>query len=233
MEAKGLFNVVRKEFIDHLTSRKIILILALFLIISAVAMEQGISDYNNRLEDYKEQISQVGEEEEGFHPMPRKPSILFIFQRMRGLMPFLGAILAIAMGFDLITREKERGSLKSLLSHPVYRDEIINGKAIGGILALVFAVGIAFIILFAMLLLFSIVPDLAEFWRIVLFGAVTVLCLLTYFSIALMSSTVSKDSGRSLMYAFVILLILSFGVPMLGEMVVKSVVGERPERPEF
>jgi ABC-2 type transport system permease protein len=133
----------------------------------------------------------------------------------------------------LITREKERGSLKSLLSHPVYRDEIINGKAIGGILALVFAVGIAFIILFAMLLLFSIVPDLAEFWRIVLFGAVTVLCLLTYFSIALMSSTVSKDSGRSLMYAFVILLILSFGVPMLGEMVVKSVVGERPERPEF
>ena len=233
MEAKGLFNVVRKEFIDHLTSRKIILILALFLIISAVAMEQGISDYNNRLEDYKEQISQVGEEEEGFHPMPRKPSILFIFQRMRGLMPFLGAILAIAMGFDLITREKERGSLKSLLSHPVYRDEIINGKAIGGILALVFAVGIAFLILFAMLLIFSIVPDMDEFWRIVLFGAVTVLCLLTYFSIALMASTVSKDSGRALMYAFVILLILSFGVPMLGEMVVKSVVGERPERPEF
>ena len=233
MEAKGLFNVARKEFIDHITSKKFILILALFLIISAVAMEQGIGDYNNRLEDYKEQISQIEEEEEGFYPMPKKPSILFIFQRMRWQMPLFGAILAIAMGFDLVTREKESRSLKSLLSHPVYRDEIINGKALGGILALVFAVGIAFLLLFAMLLLFSIVPDLDEFWRIALFGAVTVLCLLTYFSIALMSSTVSKDSGRSLMYAFVILLILSFGVPMLGEMVVKSVVGERPERPEF
>ncbi|MEA2032360.1 MAG: ABC transporter permease subunit [Euryarchaeota archaeon] len=231
MDAKRLFNVAGKEFIDHITSKKFILILALFLIISAVAMEQGIGDYNNRLEDYKEQISQVGEEEEGFHPMPRKPSILFIFQRMRGLMPFLGAILAIAMGFDLITREKERGSLKSLLSHPVYRDEIINGKAVGGILAIVFAVGIAFLILFAMLLLFSIVPDLDEFWRIALFGAVTVLCLLTYFSIALMASTVSKDSGRALMYAFIIVLALSFAMPMIGGIVVKGVVGEPPERP--
>ena len=72
MEAKGLFNVARKEFIDHITSKKFILILALFLIISAVAMEQGIGDYNNRLEDYKEQISQIEEEEEGFYPMPKK-----------------------------------------------------------------------------------------------------------------------------------------------------------------
>ena len=233
MEAKGLFNVARKEFIDHLTSRKFILILALFLIVSAIAMQQGIGDYNNRLESYKEQISQIEEEEEGSHTMPRKPSILFIFQRMSSLMAILGVILAIAMGFDLITREKERGSLKSLLSHPVYRDEIINGKAVGGILALLFAVGISFIILFAMLLLFSIVPDLDESWRIVLFWTVTVLCLLSYFSIALMSSTVSKDSGRALMYAFIIVLALSFAMPMIGGMVVKGVVGEPPEQPEI
>jgi len=57
MEVKGLFNVARKEFIDHLTSRKFIIILALFLIISAIAVHQGISDYNKNLEDYKEQIT--------------------------------------------------------------------------------------------------------------------------------------------------------------------------------
>ncbi len=231
MEAKGLFNVARKEFIDHLTSRKFILILALFLIISAVAMHGGIGDYNNRLEDYKEQISQVEEGERRY--MSEKPSILFIFQRMSPLMTMLGAILAIAIGFDLITREKESRSLKSLLSHPVYRDEIINGKALGGILALVFAVGIAFLILFAMLLIFSIVPDLDEFWRIVLFGPVTVLCLLSYFSIALMASTISKDSGRALMYALIITLVISLGVPLVGGIISESVVGEPPEPPEI
>jgi ABC-2 type transport system permease protein len=231
MEVKGLFNVVRKEFIDHLTSRKIILILALFLIISAVAMDQGIGDYNERLENYKEQISQV-DEKEGPHTMPRKPSIMLIFQRMSMPMAILGAILGIMMGFDLITREKESRTLKSLLSHPVYRDEIINGKAVGGILALVFAVGIAFLILFAMLLLFSIVPDMDESWRIVLFGAVSILFFLTYFSIALMGSTVSKDSGRALMCALIITFVISLGVPLVGEVLSERVVEEPPQLPE-
>ena len=225
-----MFNVARKEFIDHLTSRKFILILVLFLIISAYSMHGGIGDYNNRLENYKEQISQVEEGEQSY--MPEKPSILIIFQRMRWQMPFLGAILAIAMGFDLITREKESRSLKSLLSHPVYRDEIINGKAVGGILALVFAIGIAFLVLFAMLLLFSIVPNMDEFWRVILFGAVTVLCLLSYFSIALMASTVSENSGKSLIYALIIFFAISFAVPVVGGLVTESMIGEPPEPPD-
>jgi len=232
MEAKGLFNVARKEFIDHLTSRKFIIILGLFLIISAIAVHQGIDDYNDMLEDYKEQMSHIKEVEGPEGPvkwMPEKPSILFVFQRMSWQMTMLGGILAIAMGFDLISREKESRSLKSLLSHPIFRDEIINGKALGGILALVFAVGIALIISFAMLLLFSIVPDLDEFTRIALFGVILVLFLLTYFSIALMTSTVSRDSGRSLIYALIILFALSFFMPTFENVVVESVVGEPPE----
>ena len=230
MEAKGLFNVARKEFIDHITSRKFILILALFLLISAYSMHEGIDDYNKKLEDYKEQLLQV-EEGELRYMHSEKPSILLIFQRMTMPMTILGAILAITMGFDLITREKESRSLKSLLSHPVYRDEIINGKALGGFLVLVFAIGIAFLISFAILLLFSMVPNMDDFARITLFWAVTVLFILTYFSIALMTSTVSKDSGRALMYALIITLVLSVGVPAVGEILSESVVGEPPEPP--
>jgi ABC-2 type transport system permease protein len=83
MEAKGLFNVARKEFIGHLTSKKFIVILGLFLIISALAMHQGIDYYNQQLESYKEQISQI-KEVEGIEPgyMPEKPSIMLVFMRM-------------------------------------------------------------------------------------------------------------------------------------------------------
>jgi len=48
-----------------------------------------------------------------------------------------------------------------------------------------------------------------------------------------MSSTVSKDSGRALMSALIIVLALSFAMPMIGGVVVKSVVGDPPEQPEF
>ena len=234
MEAKGLFNVARKEFIDHLTSRRFIIILALFLIISAIAMHQGVGDYNKRLEDYKEYMPQTGAIIEGSQVMPPgKPSIMLIFQRMSYLMAIFGAVLGITMGFDLITREKEGRTLKSLLSHPVYRDEIINGKAVGGILALVFAEGFAFLTLFAMLLILSIVPNMEEFWRVVLVGAVTVLLILAYFSIALMASTVSKDSERALMFALIITFVLSLGVQLVGEVISESVVEDPPEPPEY
>ena len=232
MGTTGLFNVARKEFIDHLTGKKFIVILALFLIISAYSMHQGIEDYNEDLERYKEQISQItGEEGLGTEYMPEKPSILLIFQRLSFQMTMLGAILALAMGFDLISSEKESRSLKSLLSHPLFRDEIINGKALGGILALMFAIGIALLISFALLLVFSIVPDLDEFWRIILFGAVSVLYLLTYFSIALLTSTISENSGQSLIYALIIFLAISLVAPMVSGIVAESVVGDPPEPP--
>jgi ABC-2 type transport system permease protein len=62
---------------------------------------------------------------------PRMPSLLQVFQSYVALLGILGMVLGIAMGFDQITKEKESGSLKSVLSAPVYRDSLINGKALG------------------------------------------------------------------------------------------------------
>jgi ABC-2 type transport system permease protein len=209
MEAKGLFNVARKEFIGHLTSKKFIVILGLFLIISALAIHQGINDYDQQLESYKEQISQINVVE-GIEPgyMPEKPSIMLVFMFMSEYIMMLGAILAIAMGFDLLSKEKETRSLKSLLSCPVFRDEIINGKALGGTLALVFAMGTALLISLAVLLIFSIVPSMNELAAILVFGIVSIVFLLAYFAIALMMSTVLRDSGSALLCTLVIFFIL-------------------------
>ncbi|MEA2075123.1 MAG: ABC transporter permease subunit, partial [Euryarchaeota archaeon] len=137
----GIFVVAKKEFLDHVMGKKFMAILAILMIISLLAMYQGVESYNEQLESYKEQIAGIEEHPEGMPPgwMPEKPSILFVFQMMSMLFGILGAILAIAIGFNLISGEKESGSLKSLLSHPVFRDTIINGKALGGMGALGFA----------------------------------------------------------------------------------------------
>ena len=232
MEAKGLFNVARKEFIDHLTSKRFIIILALFLIISTSGIHEGINHYNLQLESYKEQISQI-KEVEGMEPgyMPEKPSIMLVFFFMSSQIMMLGAILAIAMGFDLVSEEKETRSLKSLLSCPVFRDEIINGKALGGTLALVFAMVTALLISLAMLLIFSIVPSMNELAAILVFGTVSILFLLAYFSIALMMSTVSGKSGSALIYTLVIFFILGSLLPIGGGMVAHMVSGDQPKSP--
>ena len=232
MEAKGFFNVARKEFIGHLTSKKFIVILGLFLIISVLAMHQGINYYNQQLDTYKEQLSQI-KEVECIEPgyMPEKPSVMLVFMFMSSYIMMLGAILAIAMGFDLLSKEKETKSLKSLLSCPVFRDEIINGKALGGTLALVFAMVTALLISLAILLIFCIVPSMNELAAFSVFGIVSIVFLLAYFAIALMMSTVSGDSGSALLCTLVIFFILGSFLPIVGSTVTGMVAGDPPEPP--
>ena len=233
----GLMNVARKEFSDHLQSKKLLIIFALFFLISAYSLHVGIEDYQRSLERYKDHIVRI-EEVEAEHGvgtgwMLERPSPLLAFVLMSIAMGFLGPVLAIAMGFDVVTKEKQQRTLKTLLSHPVYRDEIINGKAIGGIAALGVAIGVTFAISVAMLLIFGIVPTLSEFVSIILFGILSVVFLISYFAIALMSSTLSKDSGLAIISAFVIVLIIALILPTGGHFVADHIVGPPPEMPEI
>src|SRR5690606_28611634 len=84
----------------------------------------------------------------------------------------------------------------------------------------------------AMLLLFSIVPTLEEFAAILIFGAVSLGFLLAYFSIALMMSTVARESGNALIYTLVIFFAVSSLLPLLGTVAADVLVGDPPEPPE-
>ncbi|MFY1643483.1 ABC transporter permease [Methanoculleus bourgensis] len=239
MALDRLLNVARKEFSDHITSRRFVIILGLLLVISAIGMHSGIGSYNDRLESYNQQLQHMEESDvqikvDGPYAgwMPEKPSIMLIFSAMMTYMTTLGAVLAIAIGFDLVSKEKETRSLKSLLAHPVYRDEIINGKAVGGIAALGFAMALALAISLAMLLLFSIVPTLEEFTAILIFGVISLGFLLAYFAIALTMSTVSRESGNALIYTLVIFFAVSTLLPVLGAMAGDALAGDRPEPPQ-
>ncbi len=57
----------------------------------------------------------------------------------------MGMILSGAIGFDLISKEKEDGSLKTVLSSPIYRDALINGKAAGAIATLAITMAATFV----------------------------------------------------------------------------------------
>ncbi|MDD3070144.1 MAG: ABC transporter permease subunit [Methanoculleus horonobensis] len=233
MALDRLFNVARKEFSDHITSRRFIIILGLLLVISAISIHEGIGQYNDSLESYTEQLQQMQEIEDPYSSwMPSKPSIMYVFISMMSYMTMLGGILAIAIGFDQVSKEKETRSLKTLLSHPLYRDEIINGKALGGIGALGFAMVLALAIALAMLLVFSVVPTLDEFAAILIFGAVSLAFLLAYFAVALTMSTVSKESGNALIYTLVIFFAVSSLLPMFGSMAADAFAGDPPEPPD-
>ncbi|HJH25439.1 MAG TPA: ABC transporter permease [Methanophagales archaeon] len=229
----GISVVAKKEFFDHVMGKKFMVILAILMIISLLAMHQGVEIYNKGLEHYKERTAEIEEHPEVMPPrgMPEKPSILFVFQMMSLLFGILGAILAIAIGFNLISGEKESGSLKSLLSHPVFRDTVINGKALGGMGALGFAMLVMTLLSIGILMMLGIMPTGDEFVRILVFMGFTLLFMFSFFAIALMCSTIAKNSTRAITYSLVIFIVISFVMPTAGMVVGMRLAGDMPEYP--
>ncbi|MDV2481416.1 ABC transporter permease [Methanoculleus sp. Wushi-C6] len=224
--------MARKEFSDHLRSRNFLLITAILLLICTVGLVGGITDYQKSLNSYNEDLTAAGSDIEVQGFMPERPSVLSVFTSVGSQLIILGAILGIALGFDLITKEKESKSLKLLLSHPIYRDEVINGKALGSAAALLLPLGAVLAIALALLLVIGIVPDLTEFVLVLAFGGVTALMILTYFGVALLMSTIAGNSGTALIYSIIVFVIFAVLVPVaMNDTVMSTVVGEPPEFP--
>ena len=49
------------------------------------------------------------------------------------LLGFFGPLVGITLGFDSISGEYARGTLSRVLSQPIYRDSLINGKFFAGV----------------------------------------------------------------------------------------------------
>jgi ABC-2 type transport system permease protein len=233
MIAERILIVAQKEFTDHLTSRKFLVILALLLMLALLGMHQGIGQYNRDLESYNQQLQAAGDAAGPAGTMPERPSILFIFWQLESSLMVFGGVLAIATGADLVSKEKESRSLKTLLARPVYRDEIINGKALGGMAALGVALAVAFTLTFAVLLVFSIVPTAAEVVAVLIFGLASFLFLLAFFALALALSVVVKESGHAVVYGLALFFAFGYLLQMFGMILAGVAAGDIPQRPEM
>lgn len=208
MDFTRLATISHKEISDHITSRRFLLILVITCLVFGVAGSNGINSYNDSLDSYKN-------EQVGFLFFP---SILEVFNKITNSIGIegLGAIIGIAIGFDLISGEREGKTLKTILSRPMYRDELINGKAIGGIVSIGIISIFGFMIVVAILLTLGIVPSLDEIFLIGVIWLLTMLFMAYSFSLALMSSVLAKTSSGALILSILIFVTLMYIIPVGG-----------------
>lgn len=118
-----MLAVYRKELIDYLTGVRFLILLLLALLTSAAAIyfaNQGLRGANIPTEFVFL----------GLFTSPASPS-LFNFINLVAL--FVIPIVGISLGFDAINKERSGGTLSRIISQPVYRDSVINGKFLAGI----------------------------------------------------------------------------------------------------
>ena len=137
---------------------------------------------------------------------------------------FLGPLLGIALGFDAISSERSQRTLPRLVSQPIHRDDVINGKFAAGVAAIALAIGtvLAAVAGYGILRL-GLVPTGADVTRLLVFFVVSVVYVSLWLAVAILCSTLSRRSSTTALATIALWLIMTFFAGLLSGTVADAV----------
>lgn len=154
--------IVNKEIADHVKSWRFIILIGIIALTCMGSLYTALTNIGAAIK-------------------PNDPDGSFLFLKLftasDGTLPsfvlfinFLGPLLGIALGFDAVNSEQNKGTLSRMLSQPIHRDCIINAKFVAALIVIgimLFVLG--FLVMGFGLVAIGIPPTAEEFWRIVFF----------------------------------------------------------------
>ena len=179
----------QKEMADHIRSRRFLIVLVLIVLTSCAGVYGALSSLPAALDSDQKFI------------------FLKLFTLSGGSIPsfasfiaLLGPFVGLTLGFDAINSERSEGTLNRLVSQPIYRDAVINGKFLAGasiIFIMVFAMGI--FIGAVGLLATGILPEWEEIGRLFVFLVFTAVYICFWLALSILFSVVCRHAATSAM----------------------------------
>ncbi|GAB4112351.1 MAG: ABC transporter permease [Candidatus Caldatribacteriota bacterium] len=211
----GLKVVFWKEMADHLGSRKFIILFAIILAISVSVvyiLSQNISEY--------------------FAELSKEYMFLNLFTTSAGSLPsfiffvsFFGPLIGIIFGFDSINSERSRGTMSTVLSQPIYRDALINGKFLASLTTIgIMLISIIIIILGLELGVLGIVPNLEEILRMGLFFVASIIYVGFWLSMGILFSIVFRQTTTSALISVMLWIFFAFFILMIASVIADQIV---------
>jgi len=120
----GLITILQKELADHFTSWRFIIVFAIVFAVGVFAIYIDAQFIRAEVVETRFVFLQL-------YTTSGQALPLFIF-----FMAFFMPIVGITLGFDAINSEHNSGTLSRLLSQPIYRDTVINGKFLAGVVTI-------------------------------------------------------------------------------------------------
>ncbi|HUI35819.1 MAG TPA: ABC transporter permease subunit [Stellaceae bacterium] len=193
----GLGAVIAKETADHLGSVRMIVIEVLvsltalgtaFFAIRTIRDTIGESPFLFlRLMTMSPPLSQNSE--------TTLPSFI-------ALLGFLIPLVAIGLAFDMINGEFNRRTMSRILAQPIYRDALLLGKFLAGLLALTIGLISLWLLMLGLgLLLLGLPPSTEEMVRMVGFLVATIAYGGVWLALALLFSVIFRSPATAVLIA--------------------------------
>ena len=119
-------------------------------------------------------------------------------------------LLGLAFAFDAVNGERSEGTLPRLLSQPIHRDDVINGKFAAG-MAVIGLVIVSVVVLIASfgLLRLGIVPHPQELLRLCIWVGATFLYVALWLAFGLLLSVLIRRAATAALVGFGVWLVLT------------------------
>jgi ABC-2 type transport system permease protein len=141
---------------------------------------------------------------------------------MVALVGFIGPLLGIALGFDSINGERSEGTLSRLVSQPIHRDDVINGKFVARLAVIAVILGAVVLIVCGVgIWRLGIVPGLDDALRIGTWYLLTVVYVGFWLSLATLASVLFRRAATAALVVLAAWLVLTF----FGSMIVDVLAG--------
>jgi ABC-2 type transport system permease protein len=192
--ATGGWRIVAgKEFADHVSSARFLVLLAILGLAAATTVYAAAAGIRDAAPDASGtpalflRLFTLGAEQ--------VPPFF-------ALVGFLAPLLGIAFGFDAVNGERAEGTLPRLLAQPIYRDDVINGKFAAG-LAVIALMLTALTVLVAGLgiLRLGVVPSLTDAARMAVWLVVTIVYVGFWLAFATLCSVLMRRAATSALVA--------------------------------
>ena len=215
-EAKGMSKVnhpfwviVHKEISDHVKSWRFLILIGIIALTCMGSLYTALTNIGAAIK-------------------PDDPDSSFLFLKLFTasfvlFINFLGPLLGIALGFDAVNSEQNKGTLSRMLSQPIHRDCIINAKFVAALIVIgimLFVLG--FLVMGFGLIAIGIPPTAEEFWRIVFFLITSIFYVAFWLNLAILFSLRFRQAATSALASVAVWLFFSVFYTMIVNLVAKG-----------
>ena len=204
--------IIRKELADYFTSIRVAILFILVFLVSAAGIftaNQGIRGAN--LPD-------------GFIFLGLFTTSGNVIPSLVGLIALLIPIIGLTLGFDAINSERSGGTLSRILAQPVFRDSVINGKFIAGMVTLSIMVTTIMLLMAGYgLRMIGVPPTAEEIIRLFIYIVFTIVYGGFWMGLAILFSVVFRRIGTSLLTSIGVWLFLSIFILLIAPAVANTI----------
>jgi ABC-2 type transport system permease protein len=133
------------------------------------------------------------------------------------LVSLLVPIIGIALGFDAINSERTGGTLSRVLSQPVFRDSVINGKFLAGVVTLSIMVTTMILVVSGYgLSMIGVPPTAEEVFRLFFYLFLTIVYGAFWMGLAILFSITFRRVAASLLSSLALWLFFSIFILLIA-----------------